>query len=76
MSQAFTNCRINAGESIMNGLATPKRVPVNGKLAAAAPLRSPQSAGGVIRCVCENNIERGMMVQCEVCCSEIKRTLA
>lgn len=48
----------------MRGMSTPKKVPVNGKL--ASPLRSPRSAGGIIRCVCENNIDRGLMVQCEV----------
>lgn len=59
-------CRITAGENIMRDTGTPKRVPVNGRLAAAAPLRSPRSAGGVIRCVCENNVDRDLMVQCEV----------
>ena len=58
------SCRITAGENIMRGMSTPKKVPVNGKL--ASPLRSPKSAGGTIRCVCENNIDRGFMVQCEV----------
>ena len=50
----------------MRGMSTPKKAPVNGKLAAASPLRSPKSAGGSIRCVCENNVDRGLMVQCEV----------
>lgn len=58
--------RITAGENMTIDSATPRRGLVNGRLAAAAPLRSPRSAGGVIRCVCENNVERDMMVQCEV----------
>lgn len=53
----------------MRGTGSPqfgKRTPVNGKLAAAPPMHSPRSAGGIIRCICENNIDRGTMIQCEV----------
>ena len=50
----------------MRGLSTPKKVPVNGRLAAVSPVRSPRSAGGIIRCVCESNVDKGLMIQCEV----------